>query len=132
MAATPEIVNGGDKTSVNDVTIVENGDSGFVDPGAVMPEISNSNSRLGPQQYHFGRPQFGGPLQADWFHWIKDGEAWSKNAKIRPLTETSESYRNYQEIYRNIHVSYLMLLLFPMVSLLSLVRSERQIVDVHV
>ncbi len=52
--------------------------------------------------------------------------------KIRPLTNTSESYRKFQEIYRNIHVSYLMLMLFPMVSLLALVRTERKIVDVHV
>lgn len=133
VAATSEIVNGGDNNGVNEVAIAENGGGGFVDPNTVNPVLDpNSNSRLGPQQYHFGRPQFGGPLQADWFHWIKDGEAWSKDAKIRPLTETSESYRNYQEIYRNIHVSYLMLLLFPMVSLLALVRSERQIVDVHV
>lgn len=131
VAATPEIVNGGDNIVVDNAGSAENGGSGFVDPGAVMPEISNA--RLGPQQYNFSRPQFGGPLQApSWFHWINEGEAWNNVAKIRPLTETSESYRNYQEIYRNIHVSYLMLLLFPLVSLLSLVRSERQIVDVHV
>ena len=37
-----------------------------------------------------------------------------------------------QAIYRNIHVSYLMLLLFPLVSILALVRSKNKVVDVHV
>lgn len=37
-----------------------------------------------------------------------------------------------QAIYRNIHVSYLMLLLFPLVSMLALVKSNIKVVDVHV
>jgi hypothetical protein len=86
--------------------------------------------------YNFGRStrRFDGPLQAkpEWFHWFKDEIAFSNVAKIRPLTVTTDSYRKFQEIYRNIHVSYLMLLLFPMVSLLALVRTQIQIVDVHV
>jgi hypothetical protein len=96
-------------------------------PGTVVPGYGEM-----PQEYNFGRPQFGGPLQANWFQWFNEEVAWSKDMKIRPLTDTSESYRKFQEIYRNIHVSYLMLLLFPMVSLLALVRTERKIVDVHV
>jgi hypothetical protein len=132
VAATPEIVNGGDKTGVNDAAMAEDGGGGFVDPNTVNHVLDpTSNSRLGPQQYHFGRAQFGGPLQAN-FQWFNEEVAWSKDMKIRPLKDTSESYRKFQEIYRNIHVSYLMLLLFPMVSLLALVRTERKIVDVHV
>jgi len=123
VAASETIIKDEPETVVNNTNDAENNLPGTT----VIPGYGER-----PTEYNFSRPQFGGPLQADWFHWIKDGEAWSKDAKIRPLTETSESYRNYQEIYRNIHVSYLMLLLFPMVSLLSLVRSERQIVDVHV
>lgn len=116
--------------AANDVSRSEDGGSAFVD-AVTVPEMGIA-ARLGPQQYHFGRPQFGGPLQAGWFQWFNEEVAWSKDMKIRPLTDTSDSYRKFQEIYRNIHVSYLMLLLFPMVSLLALVRTERKIVDVHV
>jgi len=124
-----EEVTAADETTQNPSLSVENNTNDPENklPGTVVPEYV-------PQEYNFGRPQFGGPLQANpnWFQWFNEEVAWSKDMKIRPLTDTSESYRKFQEIYRNIHVSYLMLLLFPMVSLLALVRTERKIVDVHV
>ena len=103
-----------------------------------VPDVSNSY--LMPQQYNFAQHarQFRGPLQGklplfgNEVDFIDGNVHWSEEAKIRALKHESAPYMKLQAIYRNIHVSYLMLLLFPLVSMLALVRSENKVVDVHV
>lgn len=103
-------------------------------------QINGSNSYLMPQQYNFAQHarQFRGPLQVklplfgNEVDFINGDVHWSDQAKIRALKHESAPYMKLQAIYRNIHVSYLMLLLFPLVSILALVRSKNKVVDVHV
>jgi hypothetical protein len=93
-----------------------------------------------PTQYNFAQHarQFRGPLQVplplfgNEVDFINGDVHWSGQAKIRALKHESAPYMKLQAIYRNIHVSYLMLLLFPLVSILALVRSKNKVVDVHV
>jgi hypothetical protein len=119
-------------------------DQGIVKPGdvdvSVPAVVDASNSYLMPQQYNFAQHsrQFRGPLQVklplfgNEVDFIDGDVHWSDQAKFRALTQESAPHMKLQAIYRNIHVSYLMLLLFPLVSMLALVRSENKVVDVHV
>ena len=121
----------------------ENANNGeeAVKPDEVQLTIpSGSNSYLIPQQYNFAQHarQFRGPLQVklplfgNEVDFIDGNDHWSDQEKFRALTQESAPYMKLQAIYRNIHVSYLMLLLFPLVAMLALVRSENKVVDVHV
>jgi hypothetical protein len=111
-----------------------------VDVAVPTDQINGSNSYLMPQQYNFAQHarQFRGPLQVklplfgNEVDFIDGNVHWSDQAKFRALTQESAPHMKLQAIYRNIHVSYLMLLLFPLVSMLALVRSENKVVDVHV
>ena len=121
-----------------------NGDNtaNLADVDVTVPneQITGSNSYLMPQQYNFAQHarQFRGPLQiplplfGNEVDFINGDVHWSGQAKFRALTQESAPYMKLQAIYRNIHVSYLMLLLFPLVSILALVRSKNKVVDVHV
>ena len=92
--------------------------------------------------YNFAQQsrQFRGPKQglfdAFKFEAIENDAVWSKQSKVIPFKAESAQYMKVQTMYRNIHVSYLMLLLFPLVSILALVRAhienKTKIVDVHV
>ena len=86
-----------------------------------------------PTEYNFAQQsrQFRGPKHLNFELFGKD-VAWSTTPKVIPFASHSTAYLKLQEIHRNIHVSYLMLLLFPLVSILALVRSKNKIVDVHV
>ena len=115
----------------------DTGDTGNVEFGPV-----DKPQNFDPA-YNFAQQsrQFRGPKQVPFG--VFNFEAFEKDAvfrsdrnKLIPFQPESEHYKKVQTIYRNIHVSYLMLLLFPLVSILALARAhmynKTKIVDVHV
>ena len=131
------------ESTPTNIEMGENANNGEepVKPDGVQVTVPDvSNSYLMPQQYNFAQHarQFRGPLQVklplfgNEVDFIDGDVHWSDQAKFRALTQESAPHMKLQAIYRNIHVSYLMLLLFPLVSMLALVRSENKVVDVHV
>jgi len=134
--STPARIEMGENAN-KDETTVKLGD---VDLSVPAEQVTGSNSYLMPQQYNFAQHarQFRGPLQfklplfGNEVDFIDGNDHWSDTAIIRALKTESAPYMKLQAIYRNIHVSYLMLLLFPLVAMLALVRSKNQVVDVHV
>ena len=134
--STPARIEMGENAN-KDETTVKLGD---VDLTVPAEQVTGSNSYLMPQQYNFAQHarQFRGPLQVklplfgNEVDFINGNDHWSDQAKFRALTQESAPYMKLQAIYRNIHVSYLMLLLFPLVAMLALVKSKNKVVDVHV
>jgi len=80
---------------------------------------------------NFEKRQVGIPGFFD-FQLIKDDLGWTKPSQSFTYIAHSENFKRFAAMYRNIHDSYLMLLLFPLVWILALVRTGRVIVDVHV
>ena len=130
-AATPNV---GEKPAPTVDT--DTGDTGNVEFGSVdKPQ----NFDLA---YNFAQQsrQFRGPKQVPFgvfnFQAFENDAVWSNPSKLIPYELESKHYKKVQTIYRNIHVSYLMLLLFPLVSILALARAHMfnntKIVDVHV
>jgi hypothetical protein len=110
------------------------------------PQVQPQGPQVPPQGfapgYNFAQQsrQFRGPKQVQVFGFEVDlfeqDGAWSKKSRVIAFAAQSPSYMRLQTIYRNIHVSYLMLLLFPLVSILALTKAHTynntRIVDVHV
>jgi len=95
-----------------------------------------------PTEYNFAQQsrQFRGHKQVQFgafnLELFEKDAAYSSPSKLFPFKAESDQYTKVQTMYRNIHVSYLMLLLFPLVSILALARAHMynhtKIVDVHV
>ena len=129
VAAAPKVE--GEKAEPTDTGDNENVEFGRVDRPQTFDPAYNfakqSRQFRGPQQVNFG---------AFDLEFIEKDAAWSTPSKLIKFQSESENYKKVQTIYRNIHVSYLMLLLFPLVSILALARAHMynhtKIVDVHV
>jgi len=80
---------------------------------------------------NFEKRQIGIPGFFD-FQIMKDDLVWTKPSQSFTYITHSDNFKRFAAMYRNIHDSYLMLLLFPLVWILALVRTDRVIVDVHV
>lgn len=115
----------------------DTGDTSNVEFGRVdKPQTFDSAYNFAQQSR-----QFRGPKQVPFYGFElqpfeKDAIFRSDPKKFITFQTESDHYKKVQTIYRNIHVSYLMLLLFPLVSILALARAHMynhtKIVDVHV
>lgn len=115
-----------------------NGDTGSVEVG--LPEKTTDFEPNPAYNFTQQSRQFRGHKQVQFgafnLELFEKDAVWSSPSKVFPFKAESDQYMKVQTMYRNIHVSYLMLLLFPLVSILALARAHMynhtKIVDVHV